>query len=147
MIARYVVGALSFAMLLVLWRLDHVSTELTQAEADLGTLSNEADSRRNTQRLLAQLDTEHTRELSNAQAQNAALRARIGTGAQRLSVNASCPVRTATSPARMDDDQARAELNAAPAERIVTIANDGDDAVRALSGLQDYVDTVCLPRK
>lgn len=52
-------------------------------------------------------------------------------------------MRTATGPASMDDAEARAELDPATAERIVAIANDGDAAIIALTGLQDYVTRVC----
>ena len=139
---------LVIALLLALWRIDSVSTSLASASDQVTTLENAAASRRNTQRLLADLDTQHTQELTNAQAQNKALLARVGTGAQRLSVPARCPaVRTATSPARVDDAEARAELDPASGQRIVATANDGDDAIRALNSLIDWVNTACLPRK
>ncbi|MGH8387646.1 MAG: lysis system i-spanin subunit Rz [Pseudomonas sp.] len=141
-------AALAIGLLLALWRIDHVSTSLTAAEGTITTLNNAAASRRNTQRLLADLDTQHTQELSHAQAANQQLRTAVATGAHRLSVLATCPaVRATTSTARVDDAEARADIDPAAAERIVTIANDGDDAIRALSALQDYVTTACLPRK
>lgn len=141
-------AALAFGLLLALWRIDHVSASLATATEQVTTLTNAATSSRNTQRLLADLDTQHTQELTNAQAQNKDLLARIGTGGQRLSVPARCPaVRTTAATARVDDAEARAELDPAAAARIVATANDGDEAIIALSGLQHYVDTVCIPRK
>lgn len=140
--------ALAIGLLLALWRIDHVSTSLTAAEGTITTLENAADSRRTTQRLLADLDTQHTQELTNAQAQNKDLLARVGTGAQRLSVPARCPaVRTTASPTGVDDAEARADIDPAAAQDIVAITNDGDEAIIALSGLQDYVNTSCIPRK
>jgi Bacteriophage lysis protein. len=44
----------------------------------------------------------------------------------------------------VDDAEARAELDPAPAQRIVATANDGDEAIVALTALQDYVNRVCL---
>ena len=141
-------AALAIGLLLVLWRLDHVSTSLTTAEGTITTLEAAAESRRNTQRLLADLDTQHTQELANAKATNNQLRADIAAGARRLSIKATCPaVRAAAGPASLDDAEARADIDPATAERIVAITSDGDEAIIALNGVQDYVRTVCIPRK
>lgn len=141
-------AALIAGLLLALWRLDHVSTSLTHAESAISELEAVAASRRNTQRLLLELDTKHTKELTDVQATNQTLRAAVATGARRLSVKASCPaVRATTSTAGVDDAEARAELDPAAAERIVAITDDGDQAIVALNGLQDYINTACIPRK
>lgn len=141
-------AALALGLVFALWRIDHVSASLATAQGTITELETVADSRRNTQRLLLDLDTQHTQELTNAQAQNKDLLARVGTGAQRLSVLARCPtVRATATAARVDDAEARAELDPASAARIVATANDGDEAIIALSALQDYVNTTCIPRK
>lgn len=143
-----VCAALVVGLLLALWRLDSVGTKLTAATEQVTTLTKAAESRRNTQRLLAQLDTEHTKALTDAQIANNQLRTAVATGAHRLSVKAACPaVRAAAGAARVDDAEARAELDPASAERIVATANDGDDAIRTLTALQDYVSRVCLKGK
>lgn len=141
-------AALAIGLLLALWRLDHVSTSLDAEKARVGELEAANASRRTTQKLLTQLDTDNTKVLTDVQAQHKAQLARIGTGAQRLSVPAKCPVvRASPSPGRVDDAEARAELDPAAGQRIVAIANDGDEAIIALNALQDYVTTACLPRK
>ncbi|MBY8934226.1 lysis system i-spanin subunit Rz [Pseudomonas fluorescens] len=141
-------AVLIVGLLLALWRLDHVSASLTRAESAISELEAVAASRRNTQRLLLDLDTKRTQELSDAQAHNNQLRAAVATGARRLSVKAACPaVRTTTTSASVGDAEARAELDPASAARIVATANDGDEAIIALSALQDYVSTACIPRK
>lgn len=147
-VARYLVAGLAMALVLALWRLDHIRTSLDTATERVGVLEAASASRKATQKLLTQIDTDNTKVLTDAQAQNKALLARVGTGAQRLSVPAKCPVvRASTGPGRVDDAEARAELDPAAGQRIVAIANDGDEAIIALSALQDYVTTVCLPRK
>ena len=141
-------AALAIGLLLALWRLDHVSTSLATATHRVSELETANASRRATQKLLTQLDTDNTKVLTDAQAQNKALLARVGTGTQRLSVPAKCPVvRASPSTGRVDDAEARAELDPAAGQRIVAIANDGDEAIIALNGLIDYVNTTCLPRK
>ncbi|MBU0522707.1 MAG: lysis protein [Gammaproteobacteria bacterium] len=138
-------AALALGLLLALWRLDNVGTKLSTANGKVATLEAAAESRRNTQRLLATLDTEHTKALNDAQATNNQLRAAVASGAHRLSIKAACPaVRTATGAARVDDAETRADIDPAAAERVVAITNDGDEAIRALNGLQDYVNRVCL---
>jgi prophage endopeptidase len=144
---RYLIAALVACGLLIYggWQKIQGQAEvIKQSAATIKTLESVADSRRNTQRLLTQLDTEHTQERERANQTNASLRAALATGHRRLSVLAKCPaVRATASTPGMDDDQARAELDPATAERIVATANDGDEAIRALSGLQDYINQVC----
>lgn len=145
---RYLIAFLAMALVVALWRLDHVSTNLNTATERVGVLETAAASRKITQRLLTQLDTDNTKVLTDAQAKNKALLAGVGTGTQRLSVPARCPVvRASTSPGRVDDAEARAELDPAAGQRIVAITNDGDEAVIALNSLIDWVNTACLPRK
>lgn len=138
-------SALAIGLLLALWRVDHVSTSLTTAEGAIAMLENAAKSRRNTQRLLADLDTEHTKALTDAQATNNQLRVAVASGAHRLSVKATCPaVRNATTTSGLGDGEARSELDPAAGERIVAIASDGDQGLIALRAAQDYINTVCL---
>lgn len=145
---RYLLIALAACAVAILFGWQHIESQakdLATATEQVTTLTNAAESRRNTQRLLATLDTEHTKALNDAQATNNKLRAAVASGARRLSVKATCPsVRTATGAARVDDAEARADIDPAAAERVVAITNDGDDAIRALNGLQDYVNRVCL---
>ncbi|MCE0853008.1 lysis protein [Pseudomonas asiatica] len=101
-------------------------------------------SRRNTIKLLADLDTQHTQERERANQTNASLRADVAAGKRRLSVLAtSCGTTGSATAAGVAHAEARAELDPAAAERIVAIANDGDDAIRQLNALQDYVRTAC----
>ena len=145
---RYLLIALAACAVAILFGWQHIRAQgvaLDAATARNATLEAAAESRRNTQRLLAQLDTEHTKALTDAQTANNQLRTAVATGARRMSVKAACPaVRAATGAARVDDAEARAELDPASAERIVATANDGDDAIRTLTALQDYVSRVCL---
>ena len=145
---RYLIAALVGCLLVIYGGWSHIqgqAKDLAVAKDRNSTLERAAASRRNTQRLLAQLDTEHTKALTDAQTTNNQLRAAVATGARRLSVKATCPVvRTATTATGLDDAEARAELDPAAAERIVAIPADGDEAIVALTGLQDYINTVCL---
>ena len=148
---RYLLIALAACAVAILFGWQYIgrqADQLATARDQVTTLTNAAESRRNTQRLLADLDTQHTQERERANQTNASLRAAVAAGERRLSVLATCPaVRATTTTASLDHAEARADIDPAAGERIVAIANDGDDAIRALSALQDYVATACTPRK
>ena len=145
---RYLIAALVGCLLVIYGGWSHIqgqAKDMAVAKDRIDTLERAAESRRNTQRLLAQLDTEHTKALTDAQTTNNQLLAAVATGARRLSVKATCPVvRTATTATRLDDAETRAELDPAAGQRIVAIANDGDEGLIALRAAQDYINTVCL---
>lgn len=145
---RYLLIALAacVAVIAVGWqRLDSQSKDLASAHGTITTLETQAESRRNTQKLLTQLDTQHTEELANAQATYDQLRTDIASGVVGLSVKTTCPaVRATTTATRVDDAEARAQLDPASAGRVVATSHEGDAAIIALTGLQDYVNQVCL---
>lgn len=141
-IAAMLLAALA-ATVVMFFQLRNTSAALEEQTSLVGELRASIESRKNTQRLLAELDTQHTQELAHAQRTNADLRADVAAGRRRLSVAARCPVQSTTGATGLDNAQARAELDPAAAERVIRITNDGDDAIRALSALQDYVSAAC----
>lgn len=124
-------------------KIERQAIQLDQAIGKIETLEAAAESRRNTIKLLADLDTQHTQERERANQTNASLRADVAAGNRRLSVLATSCAAGSASAAGLGHAEARAELDPAAAERIVRIANDGDDAIRQLNALQDYVRTAC----
>ncbi|WP_060545715.1 lysis system i-spanin subunit Rz [Pseudomonas sp. NBRC 111136] len=125
-------------------KIEAQSLALDQATRQISTLEAAAESRRNTIKLLADLDTQHTQERERANQTNASLRADVAAGQRRLSVLAtSCSPTGSATAAGLGHAKARAELDPAAAERIVRIANDGDDAIRQLTALQDWVSKAC----
>lgn len=145
---RYLIAALIACLILIYggWqRYAAQAKDLAAATGQVSTLNKAVESRRNTQKLLTQIDTEKTKVLTDVQAQNKALLARVGTGAQRLSVAARCPVVPAgPGSAGVDDAETRAELDPAAGQRILAVGNDGDEAIIALTGLQEWVSAKCL---
>jgi len=126
------------------WRLDDVKADRDAQAVQVGQLTAAAESRKKTQKLLLDLDTQHTQEQAKADAQTKPMLTAVATGAQRVYIKASCPVRTTASPASKPDADSRAELDPATAERILHTGVDGDNAIRQLTALQRYVKTVCL---
>lgn len=148
----WIVLALLIASTYLAVRLDNVTTDRDtvalerDAEREkIRQLTAANESRKKTQKLLLDLDTRHTQEQARADEKNAAMLTAVATGAQRVYVNASCPaLRTAAPSTGQSDEESRAQLDPAVAERILHTGVDGDDAIRQLSALQEYVERVCL---
>lgn len=122
-----------------------VTVERDAEREKVAQLTAANESRKKTQKLLLDLDTQHTQEQAKADETNKPLLAAVATGAQRVYIKASCPaVRTSPSTPGKPDEEGPAELDPAVAERILHAGVDGDDAIRQLSALQKYVSTVCL---
>ncbi|CAH0532157.1 hypothetical protein UAM5_00040 [Ralstonia phage UAM5] len=89
-------------------------------------------------------------ENDRVKAENARLADELRTGARRVFIRAKCPapggsaVPGAPAAAGVDNEGARAELEPETARAMVGVTDDGDDAIRQLTGLQEYVRRVCL---
>lgn len=143
---HYLIAALLACAVLIAsgWqKIQRQGEQIDHQAAAIETLERAAESRRNTIKLLSDLDTQHTQERERANQTNASLRADVAAGQRRLSVLATSCAAGRAATAGLGNAEARAELDPAAAERIVRIANDGDDAIRQLTALQDYVRTAC----
>ncbi|GLH47693.1 lysis system i-spanin subunit Rz [Pseudomonas lactis] len=107
--------------------------------------SAELDKRLATEEKLALQDQQHTKELSDAQRNQARLRDQLATADVRLSVllaedpASGCNVPTAPGAVGVVHAARRAQLDPAHAQRIVAITDDGDNAIIALRACQAYV--------
>lgn len=122
---------------------------------DLAAISNaaaaqartEQDKRLATEQTLAASDQQHTKELSDAQRNQARLRDQLATADVRLSVliedsASGCNVPATPGAAGVVHAARRAQLDPAHAQRIVAITDDGDNAIIALRACQAYVRAV-----
>ena len=119
-------------------------TAITNAAADQAR--DETDKRLALEQQLAGQDQQHTRELSDAQRNQAVLRDRLATSDVRLSVlldatdsAAGCNVPAAPGAVGLVHGAARAQLDPAHAQRILAITGDGDQGLIALRACQAYV--------
>ncbi|MCJ7956618.1 MAG: lysis protein [Pseudomonas sp.] len=109
----------------------------------------EQDKRLAIEQQLATQDQQHTKELSDAQRNQAVLRDRLATSDVRLSVlidaadtASGCNVPTAAVAVGLVHEASRAQLDPAHAQRIIAITDDGDNAVIALRACQSYVNAI-----
>jgi len=136
------------------WRLRKVLAEQgAQFEADLAAISNaaaaqaraEQDKRLATEQQLAASDRQHTKELSDAQRNQALLRDRLATADVRLSVLLDatdsangCNMPTTPGAVGVVHATRRAQLDPAHAQRIIGITDAGDRGLIALRACQAY---------
>jgi hypothetical protein len=120
---------------------------ITNAAADQAR--DETDKRLALEQQLAGQDQQHTRELSDAQRNQALLRDRLATADLRLSVlldatdsASGCDVPAAPGASGVVHGAARAKLDSAHAQRILAITGDGDQGLIALRACQAYVRSV-----
>ncbi|NNA99047.1 lysis system i-spanin subunit Rz [Pseudomonas gessardii] len=109
-------------------------------------VSAEQDRRLGLEKTLATSDQQHTRELSDAQRNQALLRDRLATADVRLSVlldatdsASGCNVPAASGAVGVVHAARRAKLDPAHAQRIVAITDAGDQGLIALRACQAYV--------
>ena len=140
------------------WRLGKkLAEQLTEQgiahQKDLDAITGEAwrqqaaeqDKRLATEQQLATVDQQHTKELSDAQRNQALLRDHLATTELRLSVlldatdtASGCNVPTTAGAVGVVHAARRAQLDPAHAQRIIAITDDGDNAVIALRACQAY---------
>lgn len=107
----------------------------------------EQDKRLATEQALATSDQQHTKELSDAQRNQARLRDQLATADVRLSVLLddsanSCNVPTAAGAGGVVHAARRAQLDPAHAQRIISITDAGDQGLIALRACQGYVKAI-----
>ena len=142
------------------WRYDgKLAKQADQFQTDLEAIGNaaaaqaraEQDKRLATEQQLAISDQKHTKELSDAQRNQALLRDRLATADVRLSVlldatdsASGCNVPAPPGAVGVVHAIRRAQLDPAHAQRIITITDDGDNAVIALRACQAYAKKVSM---
>ena len=143
------------------WRLGKVLAEQSgQFQTDLGAIGNAAaalvradqDKRLAIEQQLAASDQKHTKELFDAQRNQALLRDRLATADVRLSVlldatdsASGCNVPAPPGAVGVVHAARRAQLDPAHAQRIIGITGDGDQGLIALRACQAYAKEVSMP--
>lgn len=120
---------------------------VVRAEWQVATSKAIEKSREQEQQMLmaaAAIDSEHYKEMENAKKENDTLRLELATAAKRVRVKvASCnSMPQVANAASVDDAGATAELDPAVAAAMAGIASDGDEAIRQLTGLQEWVKNI-----
>jgi len=136
------------------WRMgERLAEQAGQFEKDLAAISNSAAAQARAEQgkrlaleqQLAGQDQQHSKELSDAQRNQARLRDQLATADVRLSVllaedpASGCNVPTTPGAVGVVHAARRAQLDPAHAQRIIATTDDGDNAIIALRACQAYV--------
>ena len=95
------------------------------------------------QKSVEAVDQHYQQVLNDAKSENDRLNASIAAGRVRLYIPTKC-MPPSTSTTSSPNAASRAELDPDTAQNLITITQRGDAAIRQLSGLQEYVRTVCM---
>lgn len=119
---------------------EYVASVAEAATAAVTAHANEADRMHEAN---SELDYKYTQELANAKAESDKLRDAVLAGERRLYINTKTPacsggVPSTTSTTSLDDGANRAELDPATANRIISLTDAGDEAIRKLTSCQLY---------
>lgn len=170
LVTQYKVALILFSCLLLIgigaggawqvqdWRMgEKLAEQAVLHKDDLAEITNaaaaqaraEQDKRLALEQQLAGQDQQHTRELSDAQRNQAVLRDRLATSDVRLSVlldaadsASGCNVPAPAGAVGVVHAARRAQLDPAHAQRILAITGDGDQGLIALRACQAYVRSV-----
>lgn len=133
--------------------LSNTKLEHSRIMGEIAEKTNEAYEKlvkdlKESQVLVSQIDTQKTKELNDAVAENNRLRSALRNGELRMRVftNSSGPVATtaAESAATTSVDDAATEVPPAVGQAILDVREAVIHDTKALTGLQEYVNDVCL---
>lgn len=122
----------------------HAEYAASVAEAAAAAVSAHSNEAYRMHKANSELDYKYTQELANAKAESDKLRDAVLAGERRLYINTKTPVcsggvPSTTSTTSLDDGANRAELDPATANRIISLTDAGDEAIRKLTSCQLYV--------
>lgn len=140
-VARYLVAGLAMALVLALWRLDHISTSLDTATERVGVLERQAAAYEQALTVRDSIDTQYQEAIRNAEQSKPQLVADLNAGAKRVYVRAACvpanPQPTGSA------DAATPELAADARQDYADLVAAHAQVTAQVIGLQDFIARAC----
>lgn len=133
--------ALAIGLLLVLWRLDHVSTSLTTATSRVGVLEGEAKAYEQAITVRDSIDRQYQEAIRNAEDSKPQLVADLNSGARVVYVRAACV--PANPNATGSTDAATPELAADARQDYADLVAANSKVTAQVAGLQQFIITSC----
>lgn len=140
-VARYLVAGLAMALVLALWRLDHISARLDTATTRADLLQEQAVAYGQALTVRDSIDTQYLEAMSNAEQSKPQLVADLDTGVKRVYVRAAC-VPANPQPAGRTD-AAAPELAADARQDYADLVAAHAKVTAQVIGLQDFITNVC----
>ncbi|SNY45533.1 prophage endopeptidase [Pseudomonas sp. LAMO17WK12:I10] len=142
---RYLIAGLAMALILALWRLDHVSTSLSTASKRVGELEIQEQAYEHSLAVRDSIDAQYQEALNNAETKKAQLVADVRTGVKRVYVRAACPQLPDTkSPG--SSHAAAPELEPDARQDYADLREANDKVMAQVAELQNYIVKACLKK-
>ncbi|NMY20819.1 lysis system i-spanin subunit Rz [Pseudomonas sp. WS 5410] len=138
-VARYLVAGLAMALVLALWRLDHISTRLDTEKARADLLQEQAVAYDQALTVRDSIDTQYLEALSNAEQSKPILVGDLNAGVKRVYVRAACV--PANPQSAGGADAAAPELAADARQDYADLVAAHAKVTAQVIGLQDYART------
>ena len=140
-VARYLVAGLAIALVLALWRLDHISTSLDTATQRVGELEGQAAAYEQALTVRDSIDSQYLEAISNAELSKPQLVADLNAGVKRVYVRAACV--PANSKPTSSADAAAPELAADARQDYADLVAANSKVTAQVEGLQQFIITSC----
>lgn len=138
-VARYLVAGLAMALVLALWRLDHISTSLDTATERVGVLEGQAAAYEQALTVRDSIDAQYQEAIHNAEQFKPQLVADLNAGVKRVYVRAACV--PANPQPTGSTDAATPELAADARQDYADLVAAHAKVTAQVIGLQDYART------
>ena len=139
--ARYLVAGLAMALVLALWRLDHISTRLDTETERADLLQEQAVAYDQALTVRDSIDTQYLEAISNAELSKPILVGDLNAGVKRVYVRAACV--PANPQSTGGADAAAPELAADARQDYADLVAAHRKVTAQVIGLQDFITNVC----
>nr|WP_256344039.1 lysis system i-spanin subunit Rz [Pseudomonas costantinii] len=129
------------ALVLALWRLDHISTRLNTANELVGTLQGQAAAYEQALTVRDSIDSQYLEAISNAELSKPQLVADLNAGVKRVYVRAACV--PANPKPTGSPDAAAPELAADARQDYADLVAANAKVTAQVIGLQDFIARAC----
>ena len=142
---RYIIAGLAMALIVALWRIDHVSTSLSTAKRRVGELESQAQAFEQAIAVRDSIDRQYQEAIRNAEESKPQLVADLNAGARVVYVRAACV--PANPKSAGGADAATPQLAADARQDYADLVVAHRKVTAQVLGLQQHILTACTPRK
>jgi len=144
-VTRYIIAGLAMALIVALWRIDHVSTSLSTAKRRVGELESQAQAFEQAIAVRDSIDRQYQEAIRNAEESKPQLVADLNAGARVVYVRAACV--PANPKSAGGADAATPQLAADARQDYADLVVAHRKVTAQVLGLQQHILTACTPRK
>lgn len=141
-IIRYLIAGLAMALIVALWRLDHIGASLSTAEERVSMLEGKAAAYEQAITVRDSIDNQYQEAVRNAEDSKSQLVADLNSGTRVVYVRAACV--SANPQSAGGADAATPQLATDARQDYADLVAANSKVTAQVLGLQDYVSKACL---